>query len=124
MFFYVAATGFGIKTIHNTANCKKYVEDCHNHLYISASSSMHNGTPHIKTKIKTRCVGNVAGMEEKCINTPESNAPLRKHRRRWKDNITVDLKENVYQSVSWTELANNTRHSWAILKTLIKFGVL
>jgi len=34
-------------------NCKKYVEDCHNHLYISGSSSMHNGTPHIKTKLNT-----------------------------------------------------------------------
>ena len=35
----------------------------------------------------------------------------------------MDL-ENVYQSVGWTELANNTRQSWAFLKSLIKFGVL
>ena len=124
MFFYIVATGFGIKAVHNMANYKKYVEDCHNHLYISASSSTHSGTPHIKKKLTTRCAGNVAGMGEECINTTESNTSLRKHRPRWKDNITVDLKENVYQSVVWTELANNTRESWAVLKTLIKFRVL
>jgi hypothetical protein len=105
------------------ANCKKYI-DCHNNLYICASSSTHNGTPHIKTKLTRRCAGNVAGMRRKCISTPESDMLLRKHRRRWKDIITVGLKGNVYQSVGWTELANNTRQLWVVLQTLIEFRVL
>jgi hypothetical protein len=95
MFFYIVATGLSIKTVRNMTNCKKYVADCHNHLYIYASSSTFKGTPHIETKLNERLASNVACMEEKCLCTPESNTPLPKHKLRWKDNITLDLKENV-----------------------------
>jgi hypothetical protein len=77
-------TGFGNKIrLHN--------EELHN-LYAS---------PDIITVIKSRrmrWVGHVARMEEMrnayiLVGKPEGKRPLGRPRRRWKGNITIDLRE-------------------------------
>jgi len=60
------------------------VFECYFHRYISVST---------RTKIIFACIQTY----EKCIQTvvgkPEGKKPLAKPRRRWKDNIRMDLRE-------------------------------
>ena len=63
---------------------------------------MRNRSPNIVRVIKSRrlrCAGDVAKMEEGrgafkiLIGTPAGKRPLGRPRRRWEDNIRIDLEE-------------------------------
>jgi hypothetical protein len=64
----------------------------------------------IKSRKKRRA-GHVARMEEKrvaymiSVGTPEGRRPLGRPRRRWEDNIKMDLQEVGWGGMDWTELA-------------------
>jgi hypothetical protein len=45
------------------------------------------------------------------IGKPEGKRPLgRRSRRRWEDNIRMDLKEIVWEGVDWIYLAQDREH--------------
>jgi hypothetical protein len=73
----------------------------------------------IKAK-RMRCAGNVAGMGEKrnayrlLVRKPERRRPLGKPRRRWVDNIRMDLVEMRWGDVDWIGLAQD-RDRWRAL---------
>jgi len=48
------------------------------------------------------------------VGKPEGKKALRKHRRRWEDNIKIDLREVGYGGVDWIELAQD-RDRWRAL---------
>ena len=60
-----------------------------------------------------RRAGHVARMGERrgvyrvLVGKPEGNRPLGRPRRRWEDNITVDLQEVECGVVDWIELAQD-----------------
>jgi hypothetical protein len=39
------------------------------------------------------------------VGKPERKRPLGRHRRRWEDNIKMDLQEMGYGDMDWIELA-------------------
>jgi hypothetical protein len=45
------------------------------------------------------------------VGKPEGRRPLRRHRRRWEDNIKMDLREVVWGEVDWIDLAQD-RDRW------------
>ena len=47
------------------------------------------------------------------VGKPEGKRPLERSRRRWKDNIKMDLQEVGCGGVDWIELAQD-RHRFAI----------
>jgi len=59
----------------------------------------------------------MSGGEERCgayrvlVGKPEGERPLGKTRRRWEDNIKIDLQEVECGSMNWIDLAQN-RDSW------------
>jgi hypothetical protein len=67
-----------------------------------------------------RWAGHVAGMGEKrnvyrlLAGKPEGKRPLRRPRRRWMDNIKMDLLEIGLNVVDWISLAQG-RYSWRAL---------
>jgi len=70
----------------------------------------------------------VAGMRERreahrvLVEKPEENRPLGRPRRKWKDNIKIDLQE-VGWDIDWIDLAQD-RDTWqAIVNTVIHFRV-
>jgi len=71
--------------------------------------------PNIVRVVKSRrmrCVGHVARMGERrgvcrvLVGKPEGKRPLGRPRRRWEDNIKMDLQEVGCEGVDWIKLAH------------------
>jgi len=77
----------------------------------------------IKSK-RMRWAGHVARMGEGrgvyrvLVGKPEGRRPLGRSRRRWEDNIRMDLREVGYRCVDWMELAQD-RDRWRALVSAV-----
>ena len=57
------------------------------------------------------------------MGKPEINRPLVSHRRRWKDNIKMDLQEVGCEGTDWIDVARE-RYRWrALVSAVINFRV-
>jgi hypothetical protein len=62
---------------------------------------------------RMRCAGHVAQIGEErgvyrvLVGTPEGKRPLERPRRRWEDNIRMDLQEVGCGGVNWIGLAQD-----------------
>jgi hypothetical protein len=88
---------------------------------------LHNGelhnfysSPNIIRMIKSRRIrwaGHVARMGDAyriLVGNPEGKRPLGRPRRRWVDNIKIDLREIGWDGMDWIELAQD-RDQWRAL---------
>ena len=84
-------------------------------------------SPNIVRVIKSRrmsWVGHVARMSEEkgmyrvLLGKPEGRRPLGRPRRRWVDNIRMDLQEMGYGYMDWTGLAQD-RDRWRTLVSAV-----
>ena len=105
---------FGPKRDEVTGEWRKLHNELLNNLYSS---------PNIVRMIKSRRMrwaGHVARMGEgsgvyrALVGRPERRRPLGRPRRRWEDNIRMDLREVGCGCVNWTELAQD-RDRWRVL---------
>jgi hypothetical protein len=55
---------------------------------------------------------------------PEGKRPLGRPRRRWEDNIRMDLKKKERESVNWIHLAQDSDQWWALVNTVMNFRVI
>jgi hypothetical protein len=56
------------------------------------------------------------------VGKPEERRPLGRPRRRWVDNIKMDLREIGWAGMDWIDLAHD-RNQWrALPNTVINFG--
>jgi hypothetical protein len=63
------------------------------------------------------------GVYRVLVGKPEGNRPFGRPRRRWEDNIKIDLQEVGYSCMDWIELAQD-RKSWrALMNALMNFWV-
>ena len=75
-----------------------------------------------------RWAGHVARMGEKrgvyrvLVGKPEGKRPLGKPRRRWEDNIKMDLKELGYVGMDWIELVQDRDRWRALVNTVMNLG--
>jgi hypothetical protein len=73
---------------------------------------------------RMRCVGHLALIRERrgvyrvLVGNPEGKRPLGRPRRRWEDNIKVDLQKVECGSTDWIELAQDTVR-WRTLVTAV-----
>jgi hypothetical protein len=57
------------------------------------------------------------------VGKPEGKRPLGKPRRRWEDNIRMDLRETGWGGMDWIDLAKD-RDQWrALVKTAMNLQV-
>jgi hypothetical protein len=76
---------------------------------------------------KMRCVGNVARIGEKrnpyrlLMGKPEGRRPLGRPRKRWVDNIKMDLGEIGWSDVDWTSLAQDKDKWRALVNSVVNF---
>jgi hypothetical protein len=89
-------------------------------------------SPSIFTVIKARRMrwaGHVARMMEvRCaynilVGRPEVRRPLGRPRRRWKDNIKMDLREIGFGDVDWIHLAEDRGRLRVLVNTVMNLRV-
>ena len=114
---------FGPKRDGVTGEWRKLHNEELNDLYSS---------PNIVRVIKsrrTRWAGHVARMEEGrgvhkvLVGKPEGKRPLERPRRRWEDNIKMDIQEVGRGCGDWMELAKDRDRWRALVSTAMNFRV-
>ena len=89
-------------------------------------------SPNIARAIKSRRMRrawHIARMEERTgvytvlVGKPEGKRPLGRPRRRWEDNIKMDLQEVGCGDMDWIELAQNEDRWRVLVNTVMNFRV-
>jgi hypothetical protein len=89
-------------------------------------------SPNIIRVIKSRRLrwaGHVARMGEwrgayrALVGKPEGRRPLGRPRRRWEDNIKMDLREVGREGADWIDLAQDRDRWRAVMYTVMNLGV-
>jgi hypothetical protein len=82
-----------------------------------------------RSKIKSRrmrwaghmpCMGEGRGMCRVLVGKPEGKRPVGRPRRRWEDNIKMDLQEMGFGDKDWIELAQD-RDRWRALVNVVMY---
>ena len=63
------------------------------------------------------------GVHKVLVGKPEGKRPLRRPRRRWEDNIKMDLEEVGRGCRDWMKLAKDRDRWRALVSTVMNFGV-
>ena len=114
---------FGPKRYEVTGEWRKLHNEELNGLYSS---------PNIVRVIKSRRMrwaGHVArmgdgrGVHKVLVGKPDGKRPLWRPRRRWKDNIEMDLEEEGRGCGDWMELAQDRDRWRALVSTVMNFRV-
>jgi hypothetical protein len=83
-------------------------------------------TPNIVTVMRAEHVGRMGedrGVHMVLVGKPEGKRPLEGPRRRWEDNIKIDLQEVGEGRGDWMELAQDRDRWRALVGTVRKFRV-
>jgi hypothetical protein len=68
-------------------------------------------------------VGEGRGVYRVLVGRPEWNRPLGRHRRRWEDNIKMDVRETGIDGAYWIHLAQDRVQWRAFVNTVMDLGV-
>jgi hypothetical protein len=68
-------------------------------------------------------MGKVRGAYNILDGRHEGRRPLGRPRRRWEDNIKMDLREIGFGDVDWIHLARDGDRWWALLNTVMNLWV-
>jgi hypothetical protein len=64
-------------------------------------------------------MGEVMGAYNILVERPEGMRPLGRPRRRWEDNIKMDLREIGFWDVDWIHLAQDRNRWGALVNTVM-----
>jgi hypothetical protein len=68
-------------------------------------------------------MGEGRGVYRVLVGRPESKRPLGRPRRRWEDNIKIDLREIDIDGANWIRLAQDRVQCRAFVNTVINLRV-
>jgi hypothetical protein len=67
--------------------------------------------------------GGKRGAYRILVGRPEGRRPLGRPRRRWEDNIKMDLREVGWGGMNWIELAQDSDRWWALVNVVMNVWV-
>ena len=62
-------------------------------------------------------------MHRVLVGKPEGKRPLGRPRRRWEDNIKMDLQEMRREGMNWFALAQDKDRWWALVNAVMNLQV-
>ena len=69
----------------------------------------------------------MAIMWERCIQDfggrPEGRRPFGRAKRRWEDNVKMDLQEMGWGGMDWIDLAEDRNRWWTLVNAVMKLRV-
>jgi hypothetical protein len=68
-------------------------------------------------------MGEVRGAYNILVGRPEGRRPLGRPRRRWEDNIKMNLREIGFGDVDWIHWAQDRDRWWALVNTVMNLRV-
>ena len=68
-------------------------------------------------------MGERRGVYRVLVGKPEGKRTLRRPKRRWEDNIKMDLQEVGCGGMDWIELAQDRDRWWALVSTVMNLRV-
>ena len=68
------------------------------------------------------CMGEGRGVYRVLVGKPEGKRPLGRPRRRWENNIKMDLKEVGCGDMDWIELAQDRDRWRSLVNAVMNFG--
>jgi hypothetical protein len=68
-------------------------------------------------------MGEGRGAYTVLVGRPEGKRPLGKPRRRWEDNINMDLRGIGIDGVNWIRLAQDRVQRWTFVNTVMNLRV-
>jgi hypothetical protein len=68
-------------------------------------------------------MGGKRGAYRILVGRPEGRRPLGRPRRRWEDNIKMDLQDVGWVGMYWIELAQDRDRWWALVNAVMNFRV-
>jgi hypothetical protein len=68
-------------------------------------------------------MGEGRGVYRIFVGNPEGKRPLGRPRRRWEDNIKMDLGEMAIDGANWIQLAQDRVQWWAFMNTVMNLRV-
>ena len=81
------------------------------------------GIRHTVENVHISCLILYKGVHKVLVGKPEGKRPLGRPRRRWEDNIKMDLDEVGRGCGDWMELAKDRDSWWALVSTVMNFRV-
>jgi hypothetical protein len=68
-------------------------------------------------------MGEGRGVYRVLVGRPEGKRPLGRPRRRWEDNIKMDLREIGIDGANWIRLSRDKAQWWAFVNTVVNLRV-
>ena len=109
-------------------SCLKITNTRRGICYVTTLLSDLYSLPNIVRVVKSRrmrraghvaCMGEGRGVHKVLVEKPEGKRPLGRPRRRWEDNIKMDLQEVRGSCGDWMELAQD-RYRWRALVGMVR----
>ena len=60
---------------------------------------------------------------EVLVKKVEGKRPVGRHNHRWEDNTEMDLKEVIWEGVSWINVTQNSDKWWAVVSTVMNIRI-
>jgi len=68
-------------------------------------------------------MGEERGLYRVLVGKPQGKRPLGRPRRRWEDNIKMDLQEVGGGGMDWVEMAQDSNRWWALVTAVMNLRV-
>ena len=114
---------FGPKSDEVTGEWRKLHSEERNDLYCSLNILRVVKSRKMRWTGRVERMGEGRGVYRVLVGKPEGKRPLERPRRRWEDNIKIELQEVGCGGMDWIEMAQDRERWWALANAVMNLRV-